>query len=90
MRLWERSVDNIWHASARPSFSPPSHFPHNTPTHSLSAVSTSGFHSVAPVPFSFHLILKSPNSNHYSPNWWALTPPASGPVDLVVISRLNL
>lgn len=38
------------------------------------AVSTSGFHSVPPVPFSFHLVPKSPNSTHYSLNWWALTP----------------
>lgn len=54
------------------------------------AVSTSGFHSVPPVRFSFHPIPKSPNSTHYSLNWWALTPPASGPIELVVISTQDL
>lgn len=57
--------------------------------HCSFAVSTSGFHSVPPVPLSFHLIPKSPNSTHYSLNWWALTP-ASGPIELVVISRQDL
>lgn len=84
---------SIWEYLLIPFHHRPAALSHYIWTYSLSALQLCGKHlwfSFSTVcPLSFHLIPKSPNSTHYSLNWRALTP-ASGPIELVVISRQDL